>query len=427
MSTTRHGWYAVLSLHVCWLLWTGLLKGLGVMLPTLQEQFRSHTWLVGWMVAIISGVINFIGPLAGPLECMFGTRAVVAIGGFLLGVSMIVASSTTSLGQLTLILTLVAAPGLSFANVLTRALVGRCYTSNYATANGIGTSGHAVGMIVMAPLTQLLLDTYGWRGAIMVLGALSLHLGVCGLLICETRDTEKDNNTYQPIRGIYEDLSHKDSTQHSLFHSFKDAILSLSRYFGVSVFLQGSFWIAAVIFVIARLPCDLWLIYFVALAQAKGFPAYDAVTFTSVAGVGSIVISVFLGYVVDRGFVKLRMALLLTIILDSVTLLVIPWMNSYWLMMANAFVCLGAHGTTISFSDVYIREMVGTKHLIHAFSWTELMSAIFTISLGFVPGWIYDQTGSYDLAFVILGCISALPLAALFIEWGLMHWTSSSR
>ena len=58
---SRPGWSAVLCLHVSWLVWSGLVKSLGVMLPTLQEQFATQSWLIGWLVAIVNAVANIIG------------------------------------------------------------------------------------------------------------------------------------------------------------------------------------------------------------------------------------------------------------------------------------------------------------------------------------------------------------------------------
>ena len=57
----QRGWSVVLCLHVNWLVWSGLIKSLGVMLPTLQEQFVTQTWLTGWTVAIVVGVVNIAG------------------------------------------------------------------------------------------------------------------------------------------------------------------------------------------------------------------------------------------------------------------------------------------------------------------------------------------------------------------------------
>ena len=41
----------------------------------------------------------------------------------------------------------------------------------------------------------------------------------------------------------------------------------------------------------------------------------------------------------------------------------------------------------------------------------------FSLLYLFFLGWIYDQVGSYDLAFVVMGCVLVPSLAALSFEW----------
>ena len=53
------GWIAVLSLWTTSLIWTGLFKGLGIMLPTLQQQFGTNTAVIGWMIAMIGTTLGF--------------------------------------------------------------------------------------------------------------------------------------------------------------------------------------------------------------------------------------------------------------------------------------------------------------------------------------------------------------------------------
>ena len=75
------------------------------------------------------------------------------------------------------------APGIGISIILTRALVGSYFDKHYAVANAIGGLGYASGFIFIGPLTQFLLDNYGWKGALAMLGALSLNLGACGGLL----------------------------------------------------------------------------------------------------------------------------------------------------------------------------------------------------------------------------------------------------
>ncbi|KYM93885.1 Monocarboxylate transporter 12 [Cyphomyrmex costatus] len=49
-------------------------------------------------------------------------------------------------------------------------------------ANGLCISGSAIGTIVLPPLLQYLLDCFGYRGAVLIMGAITLNTLVCGLL-----------------------------------------------------------------------------------------------------------------------------------------------------------------------------------------------------------------------------------------------------
>ncbi|XP_038075503.1 monocarboxylate transporter 12-like [Patiria miniata] len=432
-GSSRQGWCAVFCLFVSWLLWSVILKSLGVMLPTLQEQFAAQTWLIGWMISIINGVIYVSGLFAKPLEVMFGARTVVTVGGFLVGISMIIASFSTSVVMLTLTLALLAGPSMSVVNILSRSLMGRHFTTHYATANGIGTSGASVGLIIVAPFTQLLLNTYGWRGTFLILGGFSLHLGVCGALLqSPPTDETKKNGEYQslgpdideaPVVSSPSAEETGNSKLSSRLITFKDAICAQMSHFGFSVCLRVPFWITTVIFCCSNFCGAQWYIYYISQAEAKGFSPYDAVTFTTAAGVGNLLIKILSGPIVDRGLLKLRPAIVLTIMLSSSALLITPLVNSYWLMMANASIFYGAFGAVVSLNDLYTRELLGTDLLACAFAWMELVTAVLCFSLGFFPGWLYDQSGSYDLSFVILGCISYLSLAALMVEWFLARWS----
>ncbi|XP_022104125.1 monocarboxylate transporter 12-like [Acanthaster planci] len=119
---------------------------------------------------------------------------------------------------------------------------------------------------------------------------------------------------------------------------------------------------------------------------------------------------------VDRGWLKLRLALLISIMTCGLALFTLPWVNAYWLLIFNAFIFNGFIGGQESLGDIYARELLGAEELVTAFSWMDLLSAIIHVAFGFVPGWIFDQTGSFDIAFVLLGFISLLPLVSLVLE-----------
>ena len=52
---------AVLALLVRKMIWVGVTKGLGVLLPILRVHLASETWLLGWIMAMLISMCGVIG------------------------------------------------------------------------------------------------------------------------------------------------------------------------------------------------------------------------------------------------------------------------------------------------------------------------------------------------------------------------------
>ena len=61
----RPGWIAVLALWSINFVWVGVTKGLGMMLPIVQDQLNTQTWIIGWITAAVVAT--------GGLVCKFTT------------------------------------------------------------------------------------------------------------------------------------------------------------------------------------------------------------------------------------------------------------------------------------------------------------------------------------------------------------------
>lgn len=75
--------------------------------------------------------------------------------------------------------------GLGFALSYTPAIamVGKYFSERKALAYGIALSGSGIGTFILAPVVQLLIEYYSWRGALLVLGGFVSNLCVCGALM----------------------------------------------------------------------------------------------------------------------------------------------------------------------------------------------------------------------------------------------------
>ena len=54
-------WNSVVSAWICWMMWGGIVKALGVQMPVLESQFAADAWLIGWIVAMTDATIDLAG------------------------------------------------------------------------------------------------------------------------------------------------------------------------------------------------------------------------------------------------------------------------------------------------------------------------------------------------------------------------------
>lgn len=68
--------------------------------------------------------------------------------------------------------------GLGFLTPSTFIAVNSYFTSRKGQAIGLAMAGTGVGQMIMPHIVRVLLETYGFRGTILILGGLALN-GVC--------------------------------------------------------------------------------------------------------------------------------------------------------------------------------------------------------------------------------------------------------
>lgn len=72
--------------------------------------------------------------------------------------------------------------GLGFGLIYLPAIVSvaQYFEKRRAFATGLAVCGSGFGTFLMAPITELLLQEFGWRGALLILGGVILNVVVCG-------------------------------------------------------------------------------------------------------------------------------------------------------------------------------------------------------------------------------------------------------
>eukprot|EP00057_Strongylocentrotus_purpuratus_P016301 XP_011670775.1 PREDICTED: monocarboxylate transporter 7-like [Strongylocentrotus purpuratus] len=118
-------------------------------------------------------------------------------GGAISAAGLACASFTQTVPQVTAALIAFGA-GYIFIILPTYTCLNSYFSDRFEIATGIMTSGGSTGVMIMPWIFEILLDMYGWRGAILLLGGVNAHYLVIGAMLEPVRtkplSTKKNSN-----------------------------------------------------------------------------------------------------------------------------------------------------------------------------------------------------------------------------------------
>lgn len=171
---------ALTVLALCFVL-SVLGRGLGesftVFLLPISDSFG---WDRGQVISIYSLSAltgGLVAPFVGRLFDRSGPRATYALGLITLGGAFLIAAYAQRLWQFQLSLGLCVGLGIaSIGNVPNSIMLGRWFGPRLPTAMSVVYSATGAGVLLLLPLSQVLIDHIGWRGAYQVFGFAILAL-----------------------------------------------------------------------------------------------------------------------------------------------------------------------------------------------------------------------------------------------------------
>jgi len=178
MKKVFYGWWIVLScFFISFFVGAVVFFGFTAFFEPIREEF-------GWSYARISLAASLRGlemgifaPIAGILVDRLGSRKLILWGMITLGSGFVLLGFTRSLAMFYACFVLLAFGAGGCTSVVTMTVVANWFQKNVGMAIGIMASGFgASGLIV--PFIVRLIDSYGWRTTVILLGAGMWTLGI---------------------------------------------------------------------------------------------------------------------------------------------------------------------------------------------------------------------------------------------------------
>jgi MFS family permease len=388
-----YGWFVVAAAFAVTFVGFGCAYTFSAFVGELQRDFGASRGSVS-LVFSLAGFLYFgLGIVSGPLADRFGSRRLAVAGMILTGLGLMAASAARSLPEVYVAYGLGVGLGVGCAYVPAIGAVQRWFLRRRGFASGIAVSGIGVGTLVMPPLASFFIESFGWRGAYLALGALAATVGGGLALLIENdpRDRGLGPDGDPPRSGTSaagpEGAAVSEAIRSRSFISLYAACLICS--FGVFV------------------P----FVHLVPYAGDHGVAPSSAVLLLGVIGVGSTAGRFFLGGLADR--MGRQLSLLLMFIGMALALLIWVISANIWSLAAFAFVYGVFYGGWVAVLPAVVMDLFGGRNVSGIIGILYTSVAFGTLIGPSAAGFAFDLSHSYTLP--ILASTGANILAAAIV------------
>ena len=369
----------------------GVRHGFGLYLVPMSHEFNWNHGVFSLAIALQNLLWGAVQPFTGALADKYGSKIVVATGGvlYVIGLVLMAFSSSGILINLSLGLIIGLALSATSFSVLLSAVGRAAHPSKRSMAMGIASAAGSFGQFIMLPTTLLLLQKFGWSSALLIT-AILVALIVPLAFMLKAPMYKAPNalaNANQPTLG------------------FKQ-ILIIAKNHKPFIWLGLGFLVCGfqVVFLGIHLPGYL---------TDHGFSTTTGTIFLALVGLFNIVGTYTAGWLGDKySKPKLLMWLYGLRGIAIITFLSLPL--STWTIYSFAIIMGLLWLSTVPLTNGIVANMFGVKYLT-------MLSGIvfFTHQVGsFFGGWLgglnHDITGNYNIIWAMTIVLSVFGVLVHF-------------
>ena len=289
------------------------------------------------------------------------------------------------------------------------------FPDHFASMNGVSLIGGPVGMMIVPPVVQQLIQLYDWRGALALLGAMTANYCVFAALVRPLRT----RNPYTPIADGEPNSTTNQPPNESLCDNWKQKFGIISDKLDLQMFVEepGFVTILFVSFLEGILFCG-WHIFLIPNAIALGFNETRSSFLATFAGFGTILGRVLSGFLIDQGLLQAHNLLAVSSFLLALVCLLDPIAAPSYEAVAT-LATLGGFFFGISFPLMFVLSVnIHEERRVSAMAWMLFFTGFGMSTGGFAIGKcrivLYDNTVQMTLRIVLLNVILPLPIDRYF-------------
>ncbi|XP_075415608.1 monocarboxylate transporter 1-like isoform X1 [Tenrec ecaudatus] len=408
-------------------------KSISVFFKEIESTFHASTSEVSWISSIMFAVMYAGGPISSILVNRYGSRPVMMAGGCLAGSGLIAASFCNTVQELYLCIGVIGGLGLAFNLNPALTMIGKYFYKKRPLANGLAMTGSPVLLATLAPLNQVLFDTFSLRGSFLILGACLLNCCVAASLMQPVRlkstsveqtrtkaffleagkqDVKKDaaDANTDPNGGLLKE------DKPSVFETVKQTLdLALFTHRGFMLYLGSNLLMAFAL--------SAPLIFLTNYAKSKHFSSEHAAFLLSIMSFVDIVARPCMGLVANSKWVRphIQHFFAMAIIANGMCHLLVPLATSYVEFCLYAGFLGFAFGWFSSVLFETLMDLVGSQRFSSAVGLVSILECGPILLGAPVLGGLTDVYGDYKYTYWASGAILIVAGIFLFIGMSIHH------
>ncbi len=363
--------------------------------PLIQEFGWSYTQ-VSFAASLRGMEMGIFAPLIGLFVDRLGQRKLLFAGVISTGLGLLILSSTQSLWTFYGAFLLLGLGAGGCLNVVTMTVIANWFRKNLGKALGVMSSGiGASGLFI--PLIVFLIDSYGWRMALVILGAGMWIMSFPLLLI--VRNTPEEC-------GLYPDGDEPNSDGPDPAEEKQKSSLTFRE-----IIRKKSFLILNMIDLIRVAAATAVLVHVMPYLSNLGVSRTAAGLIAAAIPVTSIAGRVGLGWLGDLW--DKRYVMIFALLCMILGLLVFAYPTNKWMIFLFLLFFPSGFGSINVLRASYLRESFGKENFGKLLGITLGSGSVGGIIGPTSAGWAFDITGSYH--FVWLGYVGVLIVGIILI------------
>lgn len=263
--------------------------------------------------------------------------------------------------------------GLSFFPALTT--IGFYFEKKVGFANGIAFSGSGLGLIIIPPFLQFLLDSLDWRRTLRIYAGFALVTCLCGLVMIPTKREKywmrKETKKREKSLKQNSELLQPSMRQNETFVSGNDEhpenapklrklVYSCLKYSGFHVIFENKqYRLLIMVSVWTSIGSYASLVYFNARAVFDvGLSQLQASYLVSAIGIGNLIARSGSGILLDRKWITSALIYALLSFVSAVVIAIYPFSRCFVSLLICAFVFGIANGPYPSLQVMLLRDIL---------------------------------------------------------------------